>query len=376
MSKSTIAVIGGKLQGTEAAYLARKAGLRVVLVDVRSRVPARGLCDSFVQADVLQKGFLSDLSREAEFIIPALENEQTLDGLQEAAGNLDCPIAFDFEAYQTTSSKKASNRLFAALDLPYPAPWPDCGFPVLAKPVSASGSSGVRIFKTRQELDRRFHAEAGEQWVLQEYVPGPSYSLEVLGCKGKFVSLAVTDLDMDEQHDCCRVTAPTLLDPGLTEAFRSVSEKIAAALALTGVMDVEVIAGPAGLRLLEIDARLPSQTPTAVYWSTGVNMVALLAEIYCFENLKTPDLKTKQAVVYEHILVTPRGPETKGEHIMSQAGQLSLIRDFFGTDEAITDYDLGKDNWAATLIIAGKDLRAARAKRDRVLEKIRLYTEE
>ena len=45
-------IVGGKLQGTEAAYLAAKAGWETVLVDRREAPPAAGLADVHVIADV------------------------------------------------------------------------------------------------------------------------------------------------------------------------------------------------------------------------------------------------------------------------------------------------------------------------------------
>ena len=51
-----VAIVGGKLQGVEAAYLAKKAGWEVVLVDRKSWVPAAGLCDSFYSLDVTKGG--------------------------------------------------------------------------------------------------------------------------------------------------------------------------------------------------------------------------------------------------------------------------------------------------------------------------------
>ena len=41
-----LAIVGGKLQGTEAAYLGLKAGYEVVLIDRRSDVPASGLAST------------------------------------------------------------------------------------------------------------------------------------------------------------------------------------------------------------------------------------------------------------------------------------------------------------------------------------------
>ena len=45
-------IVGGKLQGTEAAYLAGKAGWDTVLVDRREAPPAAGIAHEHVQADV------------------------------------------------------------------------------------------------------------------------------------------------------------------------------------------------------------------------------------------------------------------------------------------------------------------------------------
>lgn len=370
MAEKTLAVIGGKLQGTEAAYLAAKAGFRVLLIDKDPCCPAFGLCDVFMPLNVTQEEQLQMLKGKADLVLPVLENEQALEALSRLGPQLGIPLAFDFEAYSISSSKMASNALFAELDLPCPAAWPACGFPVLAKPVSASGSENVQIFTSQQEFKRFFKEDPIQDWILQEYLPGPSYSLEILGCKGKFVSLSVTDLYMDEQHDCCRVTAPSTLSSELAAEFTAISERIATALPLTGIMDVEVIAAPSGLKLLEIDARLPSQTPTAVYWSTGVNIVELLAEIHLTGSLVRPQPTRNQAVVYEHVLVNPAGISRKGEHLMSLAGPLRLVQDFFGADEAITDFAQGKKSWAATLIISAPNLEAAWAKRDKVLDTI------
>jgi pyrrolysine biosynthesis protein PylC len=45
-------VIGGNLQGVEAAYLAKKAGWQVWVIDRKAVVPAAGLCDQFNQVNI------------------------------------------------------------------------------------------------------------------------------------------------------------------------------------------------------------------------------------------------------------------------------------------------------------------------------------
>jgi pyrrolysine biosynthesis protein PylC len=198
------------------------------------------------------------------------------------------------------------------------------------------------------------------------------YSLEVIGYSDQYIPLTVTDLRMDNGYDCKRVLAPTDLPESLISDFEHVSILLARALGLEGLMDIEVILHNNTLKVLEVDARLPSQTPTAVYWSTGLNMVALIGELY----LNRPDQPRTGAtpprgVVYEHIKVSPNMLEVAGEHIMVDTDALRVEHDFFGADEAITNFAPGRDNWVATLIISESDRPTAWLKRNTIISEIR-----
>jgi len=87
---------------------------------------------------------------------------------------------------------------------------------------------------------------------------------------------------------------------------------------------VEVILHKNELKLLEIDARLPSQTPMTVYWSTGINMVERLASL--FLNTDMSYFKKSKAcfVIVEHIQVCGSKLDVLGEHIMGGQGPLTL----------------------------------------------------
>jgi pyrrolysine biosynthesis protein PylC len=136
-------------------------------------------------------------------------------------------------------------------------------------------------------------------------------------------------------------------------------------------MDVEVILQQDSFKIMEIDARLPSQTPTAVYRSTGINMIEGLGKVF-IDDFKICQTAAHAAAgtVYEHIRVSPDLLEVKGEHIMAGCGTLHLQQDFFGADEAITNFDSEKDRWVATLIVSGPDRWSAMAKRDRIIKEI------
>ena len=324
-----IAVVGGNLQGIEAAYLAKKAGWQVLLIDCKATVPAAGLCDRFEQVTIKTPKDLELPLKGVDLVIPALENANALDCLDRWSLNSKIPLVYDSAAYSISSSKLKSDRLFAQIGVPAPLPWPECKFPVLAKPSRGSGSQQVAIFHDSESLSAH-QKKSGRSWVIQEYVPGPSYSIEVVGRPGNYVPLQVIDLQMDAQYDCKRVLAPTDLTPHLVLEFETISRSIAEKMALNGLMDVEVILHDQTLKVLEVDARLPSQTPTAVFWSTGINILEMLADL--FLNKSDPirgAMDTPRGVVYEHIRVTPNRLEVAGEHLISGMDRLQIRKDFF-----------------------------------------------
>jgi pyrrolysine biosynthesis protein PylC len=270
-----------------------------------------------------------------------------------------------------SSSKLECNRLFSRINVPSPLSWPDCDLPLIAKPNTGSGSQAVAVIRDSQTL-KAYLQQPAESWVLQEYVQGPSYSIEVLGIAGQYSAIQVTDLQMDPGYDCKRVLAPTDLSQCLITDFEQISISLAEALALHGLMDVEVILHQDSFKVLEIDARLPSQTPTTVFWSTGLNMVQMLAGLFQDGDAQVSEpIKPPQGVVYEHIKVSPDSIAVAGEHIMSGAQDLKLYSDFFGADEAITNYTPGRTNWVATLIICEPTREAAWDKRNGVMAEIR-----
>ncbi len=370
-----VSIVGGGLQGIEAAFLAHEAGWEAILIDKKQNPPAAGLCSSFYQCDIVKDvSSLPRIIEQVDLVIPAVENVAALGALQRVAAEADIPLAYDTEAYFITHSKKRSNRLFEELGIPMPQSWPQRGLPLIVKPSASSGSRGVSRLGTEQELDA-FIKQAGsglKHWVLQEYVAGPSYSIEVLGLAGRYATFQVTELQMDSRYDCCRVLAPAEISKSLDRQIREIALTIARHLHLKGIMDVEVIVDRGVPKVLEIDARLPSQTPTVVYESTGTNMLELLGDIFITgKTPRIPEVKAQRGVVYEHIRVSQNGLEFLGEHIMGEVDSLEIIPNFFGADLSVTNFNSSPFSWVATLITTGEDRDRARFKRQQVVKNVR-----
>jgi 3-methylornithine--L-lysine ligase len=390
-------VVGGRLQGTEATYLASKAGYETVLVDRVEDPPAAGLADRVVVADITADEALGRaLVGACDAVLPACEDEATLGWLAARVPAWGGHLLFDLGAYRITRSKLQSHHLFDSLGVPRPASWPGCGYPVVVKPDASSGSEGVTVARdeTAVATARAELADLGHEAVVEAFVAGPSLSLEVVAWGERVLPLLVTGLEFDAAHDCKRVVAPVgeagpgadpgarLLGverdwtravlPGILDQVVTLGQRLAGGLGLRGVMDVEVVAGEGGdLRVLEIDARLPSQTPTVVYWSSGLNVVELLVEM-AGRGLPGSGRRVdgRAACVYQHVRARGGALDVVGEHVLARARPLRLVPGFYGADEALTDRDSSASSWVATLITTGATLAEAAARGAQVVETI------
>ncbi len=376
-----VAIIGGKLQGLEAVYLASKAGIESTLIDKDEEALARNLCTRFICEDILDRSpFLISELQKVDFILPALENEEVLTALVEISREYGFKLAFDMAAYQISSSKLLSDQLMQVHRIPAPRYYPNCEPPYIVKPSTESGSTGVVYVdnaKSLKELLSRIPTD--EQWVIQEFISGKAYSIEIIGRPGNYRTYEITELFMDDIYDCMRVEAPCEIGPKLSRSFTVIAEKLAELVSLTGIMDVEVIHSKGQLKVLEIDARLPSQTPTVVYHASGINMVSELSDLFCLgelvkspseEMVKRPD-KERKYVSYEHLLIDEGKISGHGEHIISQAGPLDHYTNFFGADEALTDYKPLAKTFLGTFINTAKSPEELGMKRTAMFEALK-----
>ena len=115
--------------------------------------------------------------------------------------------------------------------------------------------------------------------------------------------------------------------------------------------------------MIEIDARLPSQTPAAVFHASDANIVELLAETFAAERPPAAPAQARRGAVYEHVLVESGRVEVLGEHIVGAAGPLRRCDGLFGADVVLTDRpDSGaaRGRWVAVLMTRGATAAAAR----------------
>ncbi|MDR0508973.1 MAG: 3-methylornithine--L-lysine ligase PylC [Candidatus Methanoplasma sp.] len=352
-----IGIVGGALQGMEAVFLSKKAGFETLVIDRKGTAPALSLSDTHVVLDVTKdKEKAKSILYDCDAVVPACEEIDALKALDEIMEHSEIPFLFDIEAYTISSSKERSNEIMAEVGVPLPRPWPECGFPAIVKPSSQSGSIGVSAVNNRKEMDAALNTvkELGDIPIIQEFVSGKSVSIEVIGRGDSARSFVTTEVVLDSNYDCKMVLCePGILPKEDDDLFADIGKRTAEAIGLNALMDVEAIYTKNGLRVLEIDARIPSQTPAAVLAATDINILEEL--VFSAMGKSTGRKNRNECSAYEHYTIECGSLITCGEKAFGKVSEPRFESRFFGADDAITDYAPGKDTWRATVITRGKD---------------------
>ncbi|ADI73830.1 protein of unknown function DUF201 [Methanohalobium evestigatum Z-7303] len=348
---NTIAIIGGKLQGFEVTYLAKKSGMKVLLIDRHEKPLIRDLVDEFYNFDIIENPEkLVDISHNVDAILPVNENQSTINFLENIVNNLYCPLLFDFNAYRISSDKQKSKQYFKSINIPTPKDYP-CKLPCIIKPLSESSSIGVSIIHDNKYLD----SKTDELKIIEEFIEGDVVSLEVVGDGTNFAVVKETIVHIDEKYDCHMVTP---LEHDIE--FRKIAYKLASNLGLKGIMDVEAIKNPDDLRVIEIDARFPSQTPIVVYHSTGINLLNLLMQAFYGDIWEINGKIQENYCTLEHVMLSGGDLVPVDEQILSNATEYSQ----FYCSNGLEIFKCSGSNPAFTLVMWGGDESTVKDLRD------------
>ena len=369
--RKNVAIIGGKLQGLEAVLLCSQCGYESLLIDINPDALAGSLADRFVVSDVIRRDREAiEAMEEADFVLPANENAELLKAICSICDERNLKLAFDRNAYEISCSKIKSDRLFAEHNIPAPRYYPEGEAPYIIKPSGESGSKHVQYAETAEDVEKFLAVcDNPDSWVIQEYLTGSSYSIEVIGCPGNYRTYEVTKIHMDDAYDCCRVSAPVDITAEEEKELDDIGVKIAEVLGLRGIMDVEVIHHKGQMRVLEIDARLPSQTPLAVLASSGVNYMEELASIVEKSSFDTPEKRDFLPASYEHYMRRDGRLFQGGEGYLTEAGKL-----FIGDNlEFVWDYGgVAGQDFSSIFIVKGATEAQLEARRDAIREKLKM----
>lgn len=141
--------------------------------------------------------------------------------------------------------------------------------PSIVKPRSGSGSRGVAILRSREEVER---LPRDGSLLVQDFLPGTEYSLDVLARPDGEV-VAVVPRARLKIDSGIAVTARTVI----SERLDAIGRAVAARIGLTAIANVQVKEDARGEpALLEVNPRFPGTMSLTV--AAGINMPRLSVE--------------------------------------------------------------------------------------------------
>ena len=173
-----LAVVGGKLQGTEAAYLAGEAGYEVVLIDRPARPPGSrpGRRSPRLRRHPPTRRAPAGCCCRATPSCPPARTTAPSSFSPRSCPMMGLPLLFDLGAYAVTQSKLRSNALFERPDVPRPtALAAPAAFRWWSSRASAAAATGVQLVSSEPGSC----PGAGPPWrlrgaqaVVEEFVAG------------------------------------------------------------------------------------------------------------------------------------------------------------------------------------------------------------
>ena len=257
------------------------AGLYLVPADARTLIPA-GLDPNFASAVLARCVALG-----VHVVIPTVDAEMrplAQARAEYAAAGIELMLAPE-RALDLTLDKLAlarccegqvrvprTERFDEAVD---PGSW---DYPVILKPRTGSGSRDISVVASARELAG---LERSEEFIVQEYLPGEEYSIDVLSDTRSHVIAAVPRV-RSRVDSGVSVAGRTVHDPEL-EHF---GITVASVTGLTYISNVQCRRDVAGrASLLEVNPRAPGALPLTM--ASGVNMPRLALD--ALRGLPVPD---------------------------------------------------------------------------------------
>ncbi len=172
-------------------------------------------------------------------------------------------------------------------------------YPCIMKPTDNAGSRGVVLCHDREGLLREYHYSCGESRggmvIVEEYLQGPEFSVEMMVVDGEPHVLQITDkLTTGAPHFVeMGHSQPSRQPAEVQERIRDLAIRACKAVGINiGPAHVEMILTKDGPKMVELGARMGGDCITThlVPLSTGIDMIEATIRVACGE---TVDIKPK-----------------------------------------------------------------------------------
>ena len=292
--KNKLFIVGASILQLPAIKTAKEMGLTVAVADQNPTAVGIPYADVYYEVSTVDEQGIYEAAKDfgADGII-TLATDMPMRSVAYACERLGlCGI--DYPTAVRCTHKGEMIKAFAAAGLPIPRyVLPESAddavnlgkmmkYPLICKPVDNSGSRGVSLVCSPEELadSVRYGIECSisGKVILEEYLIGREVSAEVVVWQGEATVLAVTDK--------LTTGAPHFVEIGHSQPSRLPQDDIHAVTKLAkdavnavgiamGTAHVEIMVTPRGAFLIELGARMGGDCITThlVPLSTGINMI-------------------------------------------------------------------------------------------------------
>lgn len=289
----------------------------------------------------------------------------------------------------TSRNKYLQRELFARQGLAQPAyhlardmtdarRWAAGRYPVVLKPLSEAGSSGVRVVPGARELVA-WCAERhpGPAFLVEQYLSGQEYSIEAIIDRGAVVFSSITQKTTTPPPFCVEIEhrVPARCGAAARERVSELLRRVIGALGMgSGIVHLEFRLESTGPNVMEVAVRTPGDMiMEVVRYATGVDLFDAAIAVACGEQPRVKATIQHAACVW-YPVVAP-GVVTRIEGV-AEVSRLKGVRSVFcdvTVGDPIRPFQSSAERVGAVLVEAG-DSASLDARLSRVQRELRIST--
>lgn len=292
-------VLGGTAPHRQLITKLKDRGYRTVLVDYLPNPPAKTLADCHEQESTLDAEAVKRIAQrhQAALVISACL-DQPLPIMAQVSKDLNLPCYLSPEQSKRVTNKVLMKSVFEKAGIPT-SRWittsrnqienaKQLNFPVITKPISGTGSLGIFVSETFEELKNNLVAVgrfgADDRLLIEEFKSGREVSVDCLVAEGKSHVLAIRDrhkiwLGDESMYQCYATVTPADVCNEVQTRIKAISQEIAIAFGLVdSPLLIQAIVGhDSSIWVLEIAARVGGGMggSRTVFKKTGVDLVGM-----------------------------------------------------------------------------------------------------
>ncbi len=196
-----------------------------------------------------------------------------------------------YKTFLKTENKLETNKYFKKWNIPFPKTYKKedikkgkIKFPVIIKPIKASGSKEVTKVNNWEELS--FFNKYFKKVFVQEYVSGREYSIDGV-CDLNSKMIAASPRIRLETKGGLAVKSITINNPQMVNLTRKIVERFQ----IIGPFNVQCIKRGKELKFIEVNSRLPSGG-LPLTTKAGLNIPLILIKILLGKKINKPKIKS------------------------------------------------------------------------------------